>query len=250
VKTLAKLDPNRIRTDGGTQPRAATDQATVTEYAADMTEGAKFPPVVVFTYKGEYWLADGFHRVLAARVIGSREIEADVRVGTQRDAMLFACGANAAHGMRRTAADKRRSVFRLLGDSEWSKWSDVKIAQQCNVSHDLVGDCRRSLSPSEGEPPSERTYTTKHGTESTMDTGRIGRRPEPAAEAELKAERESYNQAAETAGTDHVAEVLIAEIDTMLDALKSDSFRHSVINALVKHLREKSIDLNRKAGAA
>jgi hypothetical protein len=210
-----------------------------------MTEGAKFPPVVVFTDKGEYWLADGFHRVLAARVIGSREIEADVRVGTQRDAMLFACGANAAHGMRRTAADKRRSVFRLLGDSEWSKWSDVKIAQQCNVSHDLVGDCRRSLSPSESEPPSERTYTTKHGTESTMDTERIGRRPEPADE-----ERESYNSLAEKRGTDNVATALTDEIDKALDALTRDSFRHSVINALIKHLREKSIDLNRKAGAA
>lgn len=272
MKTLAKLDPNRIRTDGGTQPRAQTDQKTVTEYAEDMTEGAKFPPVVVFTDKGEYWLADGFHRVLAARVIGSREIEADIRVGAQRDAMLYACGANAAHGMRRTNEDKRRAVFRLLGDSEWSKWSDREIARRCAVSHPLVAELRKGLTgrtTSEAksdsvsdstpktanvadstEPTRERTYTTKHGTTATMDTDRIGRRPEPAGEEKPAAARESYNQAAETVGTDSVAETLIEEIDQMLDALERDSFRHSVINALIKHLREKSIDLNRKAGAA
>lgn len=256
-----KLDPNRIRTDGGTQPRAATDQRTVTEYADDMTEGAQFPPVVVFTHKGEYWLADGFHRVLAARVIGAREIEADVRVGTQRDAMLYACGANAAHGMRRTAADKRRAVLRLLADSEWGKWSDREIARRCAVGHSMVSELRSSLSApdsekpfafpgDEEEPPNERTYTTKHGTQATMDTSRIGRGDESAEKPDQESGSESYNRTAEKQGTSKVAAALVEEIDEVLDALASDSFRHSIINALIKHLRNKSVDLNRKAGAA
>jgi hypothetical protein len=36
--------------------------------------------------------------------------------------------ANAPHGLRRTNADKRRAVVRLLEDTEWSQWADREIA--------------------------------------------------------------------------------------------------------------------------
>src|SRR5215207_11626412 len=96
-----------IRTDGGTQPRAALNQDRVGEYADDMARGDEFPPVTVFYDGADYWLADGFHRY-HARATRHPDIEAEVRQGTRRDAILFSVGANASHGMRRTNEDKRR----------------------------------------------------------------------------------------------------------------------------------------------
>lgn len=99
----------------------------------------------------------------------------EIRQGTLRDAILYSTGANATHGLQRSAEDKRRVVTRLLDDAEWSQWSDREIARRCHVDHRFVGRLREKLT---GDIPSERTYTTKHGTIAIMDTSAIGK---PAA---------------------------------------------------------------------
>ncbi len=38
---------------------------------------------------GEYWLADGLHRLWAAQLAGHGEIEVEVREGMARDAWLW-----------------------------------------------------------------------------------------------------------------------------------------------------------------
>jgi len=135
-----------IRLDGGTQPRAEIDTATIQRYAEAMMNGDQFPAVEVM-YDGEdYWLVDGFHRDHAARLLGKDHILAKVRQGTQRDAQLASVGVNAKHGLPRTADDIRRAVLRLLEDREWGQWSDREIARQCGVSHPTVAKLRRELS--------------------------------------------------------------------------------------------------------
>lgn len=156
------------------QPREAINTATVTEYAEQMTDGAAFPPVVIFKEGKKNWLADGFHRVFAAEEAGITEIEADVRLGTKRDAMLFSCGANAKHGLRRTNEDKRRAVLSLLNDEEWSQWSDSEVAKQCGVSHPFVGKLRKSDTCN--VTSMGRTFThPKTGKPATMKTDNIGK---------------------------------------------------------------------------
>lgn len=135
----------KIRMDGGTQPRAQIFEEVVAEYAEDMKQGSVFPPVTVYYDGEEYWLADGFHRVRAKEAIGEIDITAEVYLGTQRDAVLYAVGANAAHGLRRTNADKYRSVERLLRDREWNRWSNREIAKRCGVSDPFVGKIRSTL---------------------------------------------------------------------------------------------------------
>src|SRR5262245_583352 len=108
-----------IRTDGGTQARAGLDPDTVAAYTETYTELsyqrnglAQMPPIVVFYDGADYWLADGFHRLAAYRRFidggkasaSPRALLTDVRQGTRRDAVLYACGANADHGLRRTNA--------------------------------------------------------------------------------------------------------------------------------------------------
>jgi hypothetical protein len=173
------LKISAIRTDGGTQPRAEVYPEAVEEYAQAMLDGGVFPPVVVFFDGSEYWLADGFHRLVAAGKSGRIYLNAEVRQGSRRDAILHSIGANATHGLRRTNADKRRAVETLLADEEWSLWSDREIARRTNTSHIFVAKVRDDLTGniSSDDEDEERTYTTKHGTTTTMKTTNIGQRP-------------------------------------------------------------------------
>lgn len=178
---ITQLALSSIRTDGGTQPRAQINYDTVGEYAQDMMIGVHFPPITVFYDGTDYWLADGFHRYHATKQLCKETIEAEVKQGTRRDAILHSVGANATHGLRRTNADKRRAVETLLRDPEWVKWSNREIARKCGVSLDLVNRTRNetslneSFSEKENNDSGERTYITKYGTVATMNTSNIGR---------------------------------------------------------------------------
>lgn len=59
---------------------------------------------------------------------------------SRRDALLYAAGANGAHGLRRTNADKRRAVLLVL--AACPKWSDRKIGEICGVDHKTVAAAR------------------------------------------------------------------------------------------------------------
>lgn len=146
MESVSKLIAiSKIKTDGGTQLREKIDTDTVAEYAERLGAGDTFPPVDVFFDGKDYWLANGFHRFHAHVEAGKKKIEAVVRKGTVRDAILFSCGANAINGLKRTNADKRRAIEVLLKDPVWMKATDTWIAEMCVVSRDLVLDVRRSL---------------------------------------------------------------------------------------------------------
>jgi hypothetical protein len=168
-----RLRIDQIRRDGGTQPRAQLSEDVIADYAEEMKRGAKFPPVVIFHDGTNYWLADGFHRVGAAKLNGDEEISADIRQGTLRDAILFSVGVNATHGLRRTNEDKRRAVMALLDDEEWRVWVNTKIAEKCHVSESFVRNLRNSNFAQ--NEVTERTFTTKHGTVAKMKTKNIGK---------------------------------------------------------------------------
>ena len=87
------------------QTRSGTDAETINNYAEAMADGAQFPDVTVFTDGKHYWLADGFHRVMAAKQLGKKQISADIRKGTEDDAVVFGGTANNKQGKRPTRAD-------------------------------------------------------------------------------------------------------------------------------------------------
>lgn len=167
-----------VKPSSDCQPRESINTDTVSEYAEQMAEGADFPPITVFNDGETNWLADGFHRYHAANEADLTEIKATIHTGTKRDAILYSCGANARHGLRRTNEDKRRAVLALLHDDEWTLWSDREIARRCDVSHDLVNRARKSiLSLNDSiEVPKERTFIhPKTGKPTKMDTSKVGR---------------------------------------------------------------------------
>lgn len=175
---IMDLGLDRIRTDGGTQPRTAIDEDVVADYADLYGRGVDLPPVTVFHDGADYWLADGFHRYWARRKAESPVIVAKIIRGTQRDAVLHSVGANATHGLRRTNADKRKAVMTLLEDEEWSQWSDREIARRCGVGHELVGRQRAILDESTSMESGDRARTFVHprtGKPARMKTAKIGR---------------------------------------------------------------------------
>jgi hypothetical protein len=164
-----KLALALIEENGGTQSRAALNAEKITEYSEVLES---LPPIVVFYDGTKYWLGDGFHRVAAAVNIEAKEIEADVRQGTLRDAIFFSFSANASHGIPRSIADKRRAVERMLADAEWSTWSDRRIADACRVSHPFVAGIRRpKAEPSGNVATSQSGIQSVRGNVSNPHTG-------------------------------------------------------------------------------
>lgn len=172
------------------------------------------------------------------------ELPAEVRNGTRRDALLFACGANASHGLRRSSADKRKAVETLLADDEWKQWSDREIAKRCHVSHVSVGSWRQERASAlngsvDGQmtvQPEERKFVSRHGTvgvrkvpgkaqRAESDSGKAAPRPvvsaagaavviEPVKEAPPAVPTEAEQIAAEAHGD--------ADLVTLLDETQRD----------------------------
>lgn len=179
---MKKLEISKIRRDGGTQMRADLDEATVAEYRELFANGVEMEAVEVYFDGMAYWLADGFQRVAAALDAGLDKILAHVTTGTRRDAILYACGANAIHGLKRSNSDKRRAVETLLNDEEWVKWSDGKIADAAAVSRQFVSDVRAQLATVASSPAAKTASEPRVGKDSKT-------RKAPAPKAD-KPERE------------------------------------------------------------
>lgn len=121
----------------------------VTDYAERLRAGDTFPPLVVYQDgEGIFYLADGFHRIGAYQDVGVADVMCEVLSGGLREARLHACAANKTHGHRRTNADKRAAVRAMLGDDQWSRWADRRIADHVGVSHPFVGTVRAELAAS------------------------------------------------------------------------------------------------------
>ena len=123
--------------------RDSWDESTVDQYAEAMLEGAVFPPIIVYSDGENYFLADGFHRVLAAEKLEWREIDAEVRAGGRQDAIWYALAANNIHGLRMSRADVRRAIELAL--REFPSRSNREIARQIGCGDQLVGEVRAKL---------------------------------------------------------------------------------------------------------
>src|SRR4029078_13078460 len=67
---------------------------------------------------------------------------AHVHQGERRDAIRFACGANASHGLPRTQSDKRATAAAMPLSPEHADLNDSEIGRRCGVSHTFVAQLR------------------------------------------------------------------------------------------------------------
>jgi hypothetical protein len=183
--SIVALAVRSIKADHAIQQRATLiDGAVLNDYAEAMTAGSVFPPIVVFYDGAVHWLADGYHRLEAANEAGLKEITAEVRPGTKRDATLHACGANRDHGLRRTRADVRRAITTLVTDAEWGQMANRLIAEKVGCSDKTVAAVRVELF-------NELAAPFRCGNSATEDTD-----PDPAtSENQLRNFRSSDDEA-------------------------------------------------------
>lgn len=156
VKSLAT---DLIRIDGGTQFRASVNEQKLAEYKEvfESAKGWPFDTVCEVFHDGvDYYLVDGFHRYFAARQAKRASISCRIHKGTLREAIRFALGANARHGLHRSNEDKRKAVAFALADSEWNKLSSRAIAEMCGVGHAFVNNMRSEASVVHGIQHSEK----------------------------------------------------------------------------------------------
>lgn len=179
---IIEIDTHFIRTDGGTQTRAALNAFTLDEYYQAMERGAQFPPIDVYYDGSEYWLADGFHRLAAVEKMQNEAIECRVHQGDRRAAILHSVGANAQHGLQRSRDDVNRAIAMMLRDSEWQQWSDSAIANKVGCSNKTVA-ARRGEMVAAGEI--EDSGIRKDANGRLMNTSKIGDGPSDAPTASM-----------------------------------------------------------------
>ncbi len=160
------------------QVREEQDGPTVARYAEAYLSCLGMPPVIIYVERRgaddeAYWLADGHHRVAGAKKAGHKEINAILKKGDRRAAMLYAIKANPRNGLPLNAADKRKSVALMLADAEWRQWSDRVIAETCHVGGHLVADMRKKL-------PADQQSEVRKGKDGTVrNTANIGKKAKP-----------------------------------------------------------------------
>lgn len=162
--------------DPDVQSRAEMRADKVQDYVELLLNGQDFEDdleVYEDAATGRLWVADGFHRIAAARRAGRVKLRANVRSGGKRAATLHSAGANASHGIQRSPADKRRAVGMLLGDPEWGAWSDKVISEACGVTRQFVSKMRGEMTRNGCEWPAERRGADGR----VINTANIGQRP-------------------------------------------------------------------------
>lgn len=216
--TIINID--LIRMDGGTQPRQGISWEIAYEYGDLMAEGVKLPPVTVFYDGSEYWLADGFHRVHAAKSQDIADITADVFQGTLEDAQWYSFGANKSHGLQRSNDDKYRAVQAALKHPMCAGLSDRAIAKHVGVDHKTVAGYRAKLT---GEIPQSKLRKGSDGR--TINTSNIGKKAEqaqPKPEAQPHPyptpEREELQFPVKKEHAQKEAEIFLARVVALVDA--------------------------------
>lgn len=135
TKTIPLTD---LTEDTRFQSRTRTDDVTVADYKEAMMSGIMLPPINVAVVEGTIYIVDGWHRYRAAKECGLDSIQAVVEEMSVDDAVWAAASANRAHGLRRSNADKVRSVEMVLALASAEMLSDREVARKIGVSHEFV----------------------------------------------------------------------------------------------------------------
>ena len=110
---LLRIDD--ILADTPIDPESHLDPARVESYAQRL---AALPPGVVFDTPEGLLLADGYHRVAAARHRRRETVEAKVRRGSRRAALEYAVAVSAAE--RGISGEEATSYIRHRSQGLWS----------------------------------------------------------------------------------------------------------------------------------
>jgi ParB-like chromosome segregation protein Spo0J len=144
-----EIELDKLEAPGATS-RARVETALVGSFADLMTMGVKLPPLEVYFDGTTFWLADGFHRVAAARKLNRTTMPAMVMPGDKMRALLALLAANKAS---RSDDDKRHVAHLALTDPLLKTWNNQQLSEHIGVGQDLIQRVRRSVGFAEAAAP-------------------------------------------------------------------------------------------------
>lgn len=168
--------------DPGLQFRDRTDESAVDDYAQAIEDGERLPALTAFDVDGRLYLAGGFHRHLAARKVGLKEFEVDVRPGTMEDAIRFAIQDNARHGLRRSPATQVAAIRKAIELEP--KANPNRLRELTRVSWDLCDAVKKGFNSVH--------ELRKHKEEQKAKKAEPEPAPEPEPEGDDPYEREVF----------------------------------------------------------
>jgi hypothetical protein len=137
------VDPRELTLDPQIQLRLALNDDWIERLQEVLREGGTFAtPIQVVDDGTHLWVWNGHHRTSAA-ILEGVEIEMEVRLGTRRDALKLALGANEVGVLARSRADVANAVICALSDPEWGKLPSREIAKLCGCSHTTVNTIKK-----------------------------------------------------------------------------------------------------------
>jgi hypothetical protein len=146
------IDKIRMEDDGqGTQLRQQTSEETVERYAEDLHGGHTFPVVdLVPVGDGTYYIADGWHRILAHKRIDRGVVDAIIlTVVDGQDpldtAKRYALRANQKHGLALTRGDQNKKARAALMMEAFHDFSYRELEAEIGVSKTTIGRVRNDL---------------------------------------------------------------------------------------------------------
>lgn len=179
------------RIDADTQSRIKTNDDAVSDYAdiiADSGGKWPFPPIDVFHDGTDYYVADGFQRLLAGLRAKRGSIPCQVHNGTAKDARIFGMTANDKHGLRMSHADKRSNVVWLLDNG--GKMTQKSIAEAVGVSvrtvSTVVADRKYEATPPKPKPDKRGSDTQLALPPESVDSEPVDKTPEQPAKPKGK----------------------------------------------------------------
>ncbi len=137
---IKELEINKIIVDRSLNVRQALDDELIAIYQEVYDS---LPPVSVFNTENGLVLADGFHRLAAARRLKRKTVKAEVRKGSYRDAVEYAALANLKQGKNLNRAERHKVIEVML--KLHPERADNWIAQDVGVSDHTVRAIREEL---------------------------------------------------------------------------------------------------------
>lgn len=228
-----------LKLDAGTQPRLATDESKVQEYAEAITDAKKdgnknpfidSPIEVIRCADGRQIPWDGFHRIFAHKAANLHEVEANIREGTVEQAVLLSLSANSKHGFQRSRKDVRNAAKRAV--ELYPHLSDVELAKIAGTSTWTIADSRTAkTSPTVRE-------AVRGGKVVKVNTSKIGKK-EGKSDKSAKADKKTE------APAPTFIEANIRPITKIENAIR-DSHGEDESKKFIKGIEDGSIEINAK----
>jgi len=138
-----ELKISEIVVDKGYLLRDGIDKETVEAYKENLEDIVKDNPIVVFDTTNGFLLADGFHRIHAARQLNWETIPTIIRKGSPQDAFAYACLANLTHGKPLTKKERKKAICEYI--KIHVKLTDVAISKSVGYSDRTINNYRKEL---------------------------------------------------------------------------------------------------------